>query len=302
LSSPPAPTEYSEARYRELIDAEARHWERSDFDPVNPQLWDDPEINEITLGAAHRHLVERAARHARVLELGCGDGDLSLEIAGHGARVTGLDVSEVRVARAEAEAAARGLGARATFRAADLNRVELPAGAFDCVVAHDALHHILELERLLDQVEHALVPGGAVVVSDFVGAGGWEKLAFTIGYAALPTMMPYRTKWARRGRAKAFMASEEQKREAATQGTAPLDDSSPFEGVSQESIASTIGRRFEVLETFTFCPLWYHLVPKLRIPGAARRALLRLFRPIDSALHGARITRGSYVFIEGRRR
>jgi 2-polyprenyl-3-methyl-5-hydroxy-6-metoxy-1,4-benzoquinol methylase len=303
LSSPPLRIEYSEGRYRELIEAEARHWERSDFDPVNPQLWDDPVLYEITLGAVYRHLVERASRHARVLELGCGDGDLSLEIAMHGASVTGLDVSEVRVSRAGAEATARGLGARATFRVADLNRIELPAGAYDCVVAHDALHHVLELEHLLDQVRHTLIPGGAVVVSDFVGAGRWEKLAWAIGYAALPTRMPFRTKWARRGRAKAFLASEEQKRAAAGEaGTALLHDTSPFEGISQASITSAVAQRFEVFESFTFCPLWYHLVPKLRVPRAARGALLRLFRPIDAALHGARITRGSYVFIEGRRR
>jgi len=303
LSSPSAPIGYSEGRYRELIEAEGRHWGRAESDPVNPQLWDDPALYEIALASAWRRVVERAGRRARVLELGCGDGELSLEIAGRGPAVAGLDVSEARVARARSQAAARGLESRATFHAADLNRVELPAEAYDCVVAHDALHHVLELERLLDQVSRALVPGGALLVSDFIGAGRLEKVAWAIGYAALPTRMPYRAKWARRHRLPAFLAHEHEKRAAAGRaGTALLHDASPFEGISQGSIAAAVARRFDVLETYTFCPLWYHLVPKLRIPEAARVAVLRMARPIDTALHRAGVARGSYVFVEGRRR
>src|SRR5207244_7766343 len=177
-----------------------------------------------------------------------------------------------------------------------------PAAAYDCVVAHDALHHVLELDRLLGQVERTLVPGGTVVVSDFIGAGALEKVAVALAYAALPTYQPYRTKWRLRRRLAAFFASERTKRESLERGGAGLHDASPFEGISQESIVHRVAARFHVVERFTFCPYWYHLVPKVRMPRAWRHALLGGFRSIDGALNRRGWTRGSYCFIEARRR
>ena len=98
-----------------------------------------------------------------------------------------------------------------------------------------------------------------------------------------------------------MFASEQGKRAALERGGAELHDASPFEGISQESILPHVTARFEVVEYFTFCPFWYHVLPKLRVPRAVREGILATFRHIDEPLNRRGITRGSYCFIEARR-
>ena len=53
----------------------------------------------------------------RALDLGCGEGADAMWLAGHGWRVTAVDVSQTALDRAAADAAARNLGAASTFSA-----------------------------------------------------------------------------------------------------------------------------------------------------------------------------------------
>src|SRR5439155_10952859 len=87
-------------------------------------------------------------------------------------------------------------------------------GRHACVVAHDALHHVLALERLLDQVHETLVPGGTLLVSDFVGAGRIEKLMSAALIAVLPSTWSYAEKWRMSRRLRVMLASERERREA----------------------------------------------------------------------------------------
>ncbi len=120
----------------------------------------------------------------RVLDLGCGAGWLSLELARQSAHVTGLDISPTNLALARymADSNARnfpflyqgfaGMPCRleafgsTEYAFADLNTVDLPAAAYDVVVVWDSLHHVSHLERLLEQVRRTLKPGGIFLGMD----------------------------------------------------------------------------------------------------------------------------------------
>src|SRR5205085_3891887 len=137
------------------------------------------------------------------------------------------------------------------FRVADLNVATFEPGACDCVVAHDALHHVLDLDHALAASEQAMAPGGTLIVSDFIGASRVEKLLSAALYSVLPTRQPYRGKWNLRHRLRAFLASERQKRAALERGDAGgLHQASPFEGISQGSIPDAVAARFDVVERF----------------------------------------------------
>lgn len=123
-------------------------------------------------------------RGSRVLDLGCGAGWLSLEMARLGADVLAVDISPANLALARymAETNARnspylykkfaGVGydpnlfGSVKYEFADLNNAQLPKGEFDAVVVWDSLHHIANLEGLLEQVRGALKPGGVFVGVD----------------------------------------------------------------------------------------------------------------------------------------
>lgn len=298
VPKPPAGDE----RYAELIAREAEHWGHASQDAANPQLWDDPELYATVLARPYEHLLERAvAAGGPALELGCGDGDLSLELARRGMEITGLDLSPVRVERARQEAERAGLGAQARYEVADLNTRTFEPQHYACIVAHDALHHVPYVEALLDQVRLALKPGGTLIVSDFRGAPWIEKLVAAGMVAVLPTAQPYAAKWRLRGRLRALLASERDKRAALDAGgAADLHDASPFESITQESILPAIAARFTLVETYTFCPYWYHVVPKLRLPVALKRAWISAAQRIDGPLNRRGWTQGSYVYIEAR--
>jgi SAM-dependent methyltransferase len=99
----------------------------------------------------------------RVVDLGCGYGWACRWAAEEGAAsVLGLDLSEQMLARARTDTPQ---GMRITYRRADLDHVELDAGAFDVAYSSLALHYLTDLPRLLGVVHAALVPGASFVFS-----------------------------------------------------------------------------------------------------------------------------------------
>ncbi|GMG84452.1 class I SAM-dependent methyltransferase [Paralimibaculum aggregatum] len=97
----------------------------------------------------------------RVLDIGCGDGALSAEIAAAGAEVVGLDSSASMVEAARA----RGIDAR-------LGDAAAPGfeGEFDAVFSNAAMHWMTDPDAVLAGCARALRPGGRLV-AEFGGHG-----------------------------------------------------------------------------------------------------------------------------------
>ncbi len=93
----------------------------------------------------------------RVLDIGCGGGILSEDLARAGARVTALDPSRetLKLARAHARREGLVIDYRHGF-AEDLRE----RAAYDVVFAVDVLEHVDDLPRTLDRALRALAPGG----------------------------------------------------------------------------------------------------------------------------------------------
>jgi ubiquinone/menaquinone biosynthesis C-methylase UbiE len=101
-------------------------------------------------------------RGLSVVDLGCGYGWFCRWVREHGAaRVLGLDLSDKMLERAGALTS----DAAIEYTHADLDRLELPASAFGLAVSSLTLHYIEDLDRLLDTVWRALLPGARLVLS-----------------------------------------------------------------------------------------------------------------------------------------
>jgi SAM-dependent methyltransferase len=102
----------------------------------------------------------------RALDLGCGEGGDAVWLAERGWHVTAVDVSETALARAAAEARARGVLDRIDFHHHDLSD-SFPDGTFDLASAQ-FLHSTVRLERpaILRRTARAVAPGGLLVIVD----------------------------------------------------------------------------------------------------------------------------------------
>lgn len=123
--------------------------------------------------------IRRAAPH-RVLEIGCGWGELAERIAGSGAEVTALDLS-FRMAQLAHERGVRAL-------VADGQALPFGADRFDLVVANAVMYHIPNLDLALTEVGRVLVADGVFVATTFE-LGRFSELWDLVGQT--PPTLPF---------------------------------------------------------------------------------------------------------------
>ena len=133
----------------------------------------DPLVRLLRIESHHRRLVELAAFGAgeRVLEIGCGTGNLTLLIK-HlhpKADVVGIDPDDMALSRARRKASRRHLAVQ--FDHGFGQRLPYRDGSFDCVVSAFMLHHLdADVKRaVLVEALRVLTPDGRLHVVDFGG-------------------------------------------------------------------------------------------------------------------------------------
>lgn len=102
----------------------------------------------------------------RVLELGCGNGVVSAELAARGCTVSGIDISPTAIDWARSGFAAAGLAGQ--FFVGDVcDMPQFEAGSFDLVIDGNCLHCIIGDRRasLFSEVHRVLTEGGRFFVS-----------------------------------------------------------------------------------------------------------------------------------------
>lgn len=128
---------------------------------------------------------------AAILDLGCGAGRTSVELAKGGYSVTAIDLSRALIEEA------RRRHPDLDFRLMDATRLELPDAGFDAALFSyngiDCIHPLAERLRCLTEVHRVLRPGGVFLLSshNLLGAifsggyfylrGYWHALRFLAG-------------------------------------------------------------------------------------------------------------------------
>jgi len=125
------------------------------FDEIESQRYD-----------THYHLREFFESHAgdsgRLLEIGCGIGVDSIQLAKCGYDVTAVDLTESALEVARDYAKLRGV--EIDFRRANAEQLEFDDDAFDVVYSFGVLHHTPDIEKALAEAYRVLKPGGTAFI------------------------------------------------------------------------------------------------------------------------------------------
>ncbi|MCW2882950.1 MAG: methyltransferase family protein [Sphaerisporangium sp.] len=108
----------------------------------------------------------RPGRPVAVLDLGCGEGDLSLLLAEKGDRVTGVDVEPSVIAHAlrRRDRLPADVASRIDFTVADAHGLGgVPDAVFDAAVVGELLDHVGDPVQVLGELHRTLRPGAVLV-------------------------------------------------------------------------------------------------------------------------------------------
>lgn len=123
------------------------------------------ELDGKPLDRAFLDAFAERCRGGRILEVGCGPGQVSAYLASRGASVEGVDLSPRMVAVAQAASPTL------DFQVADFFALPHPSGSLRGVVGFYAIVHLepLELPRLFTELHRVLEPGGLLALAFHVG-------------------------------------------------------------------------------------------------------------------------------------
>ncbi len=260
----------------------------------------------------HRHLRHNVIMHAAdiddllrqvrpgmaALELGCASGWLTLALAQQGAHAVGLDISDksLAVARAYYEQVRASVAGTVEYRVADLNALDLPAATYDLIAVKSTLHHLVNLDHTIDQIYHALKPGGLLWASD---ARGDEHLSSVLVAGALTFVLPTETSYADKFRAlRKFGLRAPSRVKASIQA----DGLSPFEGAGREhDWLKLIEQRFTIERRVNMPAVTGYVTAQLKAPEAVALPFLKALRAVDRLLVRAGLLRNTGLVIYARK-
>lgn len=162
--------------------------------------WRDPEFVKIYTMPKVKFVLDIATkRGGKVIELGCGYGYLTLELARNGLDVIGVDLSPKSIEIAKKVAAENPFKEEfgsLTYKCNDILSMDLGENEFDSVVFFSTLHHMPDIDLVLSKVRRGLKNDGNFIASEPIRDNITRESAefAAILRAVLPTWIPYEEK------------------------------------------------------------------------------------------------------------
>ncbi|MFC1692051.1 class I SAM-dependent methyltransferase [Candidatus Latescibacterota bacterium] len=217
-------------------------------------VWRDPEFAKIQWMPRINNIIKHAKESGtRTVEIGCGLGMLSLELARNGLDVLGIDISHESIAIAEKykeeNTYQEGFGSL-EYKCENLLNLELEKETFDSVIFFRSLHHMPEPDKILEKVSEILKPKGKVILSEPVRSHFTMESAH---FAALlrviaPTWEPYskklKKKWNEENWKKDIQAVFDEYVYHGKHAQSPLDNSTN----NAETLINIISEKFVICE------------------------------------------------------
>jgi ubiquinone biosynthesis O-methyltransferase len=145
-----------------------------DLGPESYAQWRASELGTITERLERQLILELAGNVAgrQILDVGCGDGELTVELGKRGAKVVGIDVSADMIAAARARTKTH--NADIAFQVATAEHLPFSAGQFDVVTAITILCFVDDATPVFQEIARVLRPGGRLIIGEL---GRWSTWA-----------------------------------------------------------------------------------------------------------------------------
>jgi ArsR family transcriptional regulator len=139
---------------------------RENFDQhAGPDTRDGRQLVPGRSWAAWARALAHLLPPAEVVDIGCGEGYLTIEVARWARRVVAVDRSSAVLARAKALAGRRRAG-NIEFKRGELEKLPIDAASADVAILSQALHHAADPALAMAEAARVLRPGGKVLVLD----------------------------------------------------------------------------------------------------------------------------------------
>ena len=150
-----------EARLQEVLRVR-----RENFDQhAGPDTRDGRQLVPGRSWAAWARALAHLLPPVDVVDIGCGEGYLTIEVARWARRVVAIDRSSAVLTRAKALAGRR-RAANIVFKRGELEKLPLDAASVDVAILSQALHHAADPTQAMAEAARVLRPGGKVLVLD----------------------------------------------------------------------------------------------------------------------------------------
>ena len=159
-------------------------WMTGDYDRFSRFMEKDAELFFRRLGVTPG---------TRLLDVGCGAGQLALIAARAGAQVTGCDIATNWIEKARARAAAEGL--EITFEEGDAESLPYEDAQFDAVVSLIGAMFAPRPELVAAELTRVCRPGGMIAMANWTPGGFVGQMFKTISKHIAPSGMPSPVLW-----------------------------------------------------------------------------------------------------------
>jgi SAM-dependent methyltransferase len=130
---------------------------------------------------------------ARLLDVACGSGQLTLMASREGFDSTGVDIAENLIERARERGSAESLKAR--FEVADAEALPFSDASFDVVVSLIGAMFAPRPELVARELLRVCVPGGTIAMANWTASGFVGQMFKTIAQFIAPANMPSPLLW-----------------------------------------------------------------------------------------------------------
>lgn len=144
-----------------------------DLGPETYARWRSSALGAITEDLQHALMLRLIGdvTGSRVLDIGCGDGKLAVELARRGAHVSAVDVSPAMIDAARARAKSNGVAL--DLRLAPAQALPFPPMQFDVAAAITILCFVEDAQPAFAEIARVLKPGGKLVIGELNRWSTW---------------------------------------------------------------------------------------------------------------------------------